>query len=346
MTSNVRSCHAIRSKAPLRISFAGGGTDVSPYLERYGSAVLNATIDRYAHVSLDLSCADSIEIVSLDYAVTLRYDIDRVLAFDGQLDLIKGVLNHFRDQYGLHSGFRMFLSNDAPPGSGLGSSSAMSVACVKALAELLRLPLGPGDIAQLAWQIERQEVGLVGGKQDQWAAAYGGFNLLEFNKKESVVTPLRIRRDIQNELESSIVLGYAGTTRDSGHVIGQQSANITSSADGTIEALDQMKHYAYAAKDALVQGNLREFAEILDAEWQAKKRVATSITNPDIDAMYDTAISAGAWGGKISGAGGGGFMVFACDPDVRPSVMAALSARSIQLIPCGFSDQGAEAWRV
>ncbi len=345
-TLRVNATRAIRAKAPLRLAFAGGGTDLSPYAEKQGGAVLNATIDKYAHVSLDLTCRDCIEIDSLDYDLSLRFDIDREMAMDGQLDLVKGVINHFRREYNLKAGFRMSLTNDAPPGSGLGSSSAMAVACVKALAELQRMPLLPGEIAELAWRIERHEVGLAGGKQDQWAAAFGGFNLLEFTADRTVVTPLRLRRDILNELESSLVLGYVGMTRESSQIIERQAAGITSASPRVRGALDHMKGYAYASKDALVQGDIAEFGRLLDAEWKAKKQTAKGITNPLINSVYKAGKKAGAIGGKISGAGGGGFIVFVSDPDVRPRVMQKLFDSGAQVISFSFGEQGAECWRV
>ena len=344
--NNLSGSHSIRSKAPLRLGFAGGGTDVSPFLEEYGSVVLNATIDKYAMVSLDLLKKEKLEIVSLDYDVTLEYETNKILAYDGQLDLIKGIINYFYKNYDLNTGFKMYLSNDAPPGSGLGSSSSMAVACVAAFFELLRLPLDLEKISNLAWQIERHDVKLVGGKQDQWAAAYGGFNLLEFNKNESIVTPLKIRREIINELDSSIIMGYIGMTRDSGKVIEKQSANISSKNEKTIASLKKMKEYAYAAKNELVQGHIKKFAKILDAEWKAKKEVANNISNEKIEEIYSLAISEGAWGGKISGAGGGGFMIFICNPDERYKIATKLKENNVQIMPFSFSENGVEVWRV
>jgi D-glycero-alpha-D-manno-heptose-7-phosphate kinase len=335
-----------RSRAPLRLGFAGGGTDVAPYPEEHGGAVLNATIDRYAYVSLEETGGREAEVFSLDYDMHQSLDIGREVSFDGQLDLVKGAINCFRKDYGLNHGFRLSLRNDAPPGSGLGSSSSMAVALVQALADFCRVPLGLNETAELALRIERVDVGIAGGKQDQYAAAFGGVNFLEFEKDRTIVNPLRINRDTVNELESCMVLGYLGVTRQSGHVIEAQVDNYRQGRNGTVTALHRLKELAYSCKNALLCGTLEEFGQLVDEEWRQKRLLAAGISNEHIDAVYDHASEAGAWGGKISGAGGGGFMFFVADPERRPAVLRSLTADGVAVMPFSFTDHGVEGWRV
>ncbi len=336
----------IRSRAPLRVSFAGGGTDVSPYSEEKGGAVLNATINRYAYATIIPRGGKDIEIASLDYDVTLKYTIDKEIAFDGQLDLIKGIINKFRKKYGLKEGFRIFIHSDAPPGSGLGSSSTVAVATISAFAELLRIPLTPYDLAELAYDIERIDVGIKGGKQDQYASAFGGINFIEFNKNKVIVNPLRIRESTLNELEYSLVLGYIGSTRSSGKIIERQVNNYKKNKQETSLAMDNIKDLAYKMKDALLRGELKHFGELLHNEWQEKKKMAKGISNERIDKIYEEALKAGAIGGKVSGAGGGGFMFFYANFDKKVDVVRRLKQMRVQILPFSFVNTGATVWRL
>lgn len=336
----------IRSRAPLRISFAGGGTDVSPYLDENGGAVLNATINRYAYATIVPREDKNVEIMSLDYDITLRYTIDKEIAFDGQLDLIKAIVNKFKNKYGLKNGFKIFIHSDAPPGSGLGSSSTVAVAIISAFVELLRLPLTPYDIAELAYEIERKDVGIKGGKQDQYASAFGGINFIEFSKNKAVVNPLRIRESTLNELEYSLVLGYIGSTRSSGKIIEKQINNYEKKNQEALLAMNNIKMLAYKMKDSLLRGELRHFGELLHEEWQEKKKMAKGISNEKIDKIYEEAQNAGAIGGKISGAGGGGFMFFYTDFDKKTNVIRKLKQMEVQILPFSFTNEGATAWRL
>ena len=336
----------IRSRAPLRISFAGGGTDVSPYSDDRGGVVLNATINRYAYATIIPRNSKEIEIASLDYDVTLKYNIDREIAFDGQLDLIKGIIKNFKLSYNLKQGFKIFIHSDAPPGSGLGSSSAVAVAVISAFAEFLKVPLTPYDLANVAYKIERLDVGLKGGKQDQYASSFGGVNFIEFYKDRVIVNPLRLRDSILNELEYSLVLGYIGSTRSSGKIIERQISNYKQSKEDTIIALDNIKELAYKMKDYLLQGELRSFGALLNDEWEEKKKMAKGISNEQIDEIYREARKAGALGGKISGAGGGGFMFFYTDFDKKVNVVKQLKRMGVQVLPFSFTNSGAIAWRL
>jgi len=336
----------IRSRAPLRISFAGGGTDVSPYVDEHGGVVLNSTINRFAYATIIPKSNKEVEIASLDYDVILKYTIDKEIAFDGQLDLIKGVINKFRSRYGLNNGFRIFVHSDAPPGSGLGSSSAIAVAVIVAFAKLVKLPLTPYELAELAYEIERVDVGIKGGKQDQYASSFGGMNFIEFNKDITVVNPLRIEKSILNELEYSLILGYIGSTRASSKIIEKQIKNYEEKQKDALSAMDNIKKLAFEMKNALLRGELHRFGELLNEEWREKKKMAEGISNEVIDRIYEEALKAGAIGGKISGAGGGGFMFFYTEFDKKVSVINKLKELGVQVLPFSFVEDGATAWEV
>lgn len=336
----------IRSRAPLRISFAGGGTDVSPYVEERGGAVLNATINRFAYATVMSKDDKEVEIVSVDYDITLKYSLEKDIAFDGQLDLIKGVIKKFRSKYNLENGFKVFVHSDAPPGSGLGASSAMVIAVVSAFTKLLRLPLTPYDLAELAYEIERIDVGVKGGKQDQYASAFGGINFIEFNKSLTIVNPLRIEKSILSELEYSLILGYIGNTRSSGNIIEKQIKSYKEGNYTSVSAMDNIKELAFKMKNALLRRELLYFGKLLNEEWQEKKKMAEGISNETIDYIYEEACKAGALGGKISGAGGGGFMFFYTEFDKKIQVINRLKELGVQIMPFSFVEDGATSWEI
>jgi D-glycero-alpha-D-manno-heptose-7-phosphate kinase len=332
----------IRSRAPLRISYAGGGTDVSPYCDEHGGAVLSATIDRYAYCTIKPRQDKEVTIHSLDFNRQEHWIADPgMLSYDGNLDLVKAVMKHFD----IEQGFDMFLHCDAPPGSGLGSSSTVMVALIGAIAEWQGEPLSLYDLAKLAYVLERKELGFAGGRQDQYAAAFGGFNFIEFRGDEVVVTPLRIRSDILNELHYLTLLCNTGRTRDSGDIIKKQSKSMSEGKPLVLAALDDSKRLATEQREALVKGDVRRMGELLDASWNAKKQFATSISNDRIDAMYKAAKDNGAIGGKISGAGGGGFMYFICEYDHKHDVAKALSDLGAEIKTFNFEKNGMQTWR-
>ncbi len=333
----------IRTRAPLRISFAGGGTDVPPYCDERGGAVLNATINRYAYVTL-VPGGDQLTVRSLDYDASICYGIEDDFVYDGQLDLAKAVIDHFRNRSGLDAGFELFLHNDAPPGSGLGSSSAITIAMIGAIAYHQRLSLSNYDLAELAYRIERIDVGIKGGKQDQYAATFGGFNFIEFKDGLSVVNPLRLPEATTNELEYSLLFAYVGGTHFSSHIIEKQVGNFRQGRADAVTAMDNLKQLAFEMKQALLLGRFREVGQLLDEAWENKKRMADGITNARIDEIYRAAKAAGALGGKISGAGGGGFMFFLCEPQRRFAVQEALRRHKAQLVNLSFVQQGVRTW--
>lgn len=338
----------IRARAPLRLGLAGGGTDVSPYCDRYGGLVLNATIDKYAYTVIT-PCADRLQFVAADKQERWSGDAVDNVPLDGTLDLHKGVYNRIVSEF--NSGHPLPLTmtthTDAPPGSGLGSSSTLVVSMIKAFVEWLNLPLGEYDIARLAYEIERKEVGLSGGRQDQYAATFGGFNFMEFHPDERVVVnPLRIKNWIMSELEASLLLYFGGVSRDSARIIDEQARNVTHEDNQAIEAMHALKQEAIAMKENLLKGDFEGLVHSMEAGWRAKKRMASSISNPIIEDTYEIAKGAGMRAGKISGAGGGGFMMMIVDPVRRMDVIRALSATSGQIHNCHFTEIGTQGWKI
>jgi D-glycero-alpha-D-manno-heptose-7-phosphate kinase len=339
----------IRSKAPLRLGLAGGGSDVSPYSDIYGGLVLNATIDLYVYCTIRLIDTQEIEIVAADLNQKIAYPVQNVLPIDGHLDLVKGVYNRIIKDFKKdnNQGFRITTYSDAPPGSGLGSSSTMVVTIVKAFSEWFNLPLGEYDMAHLAYEIERNDLGLTGGKQDQYAAAFGGFNFMEFlTQNRVIINPLRVKRWIVDELESSMILYYTGASRSSAQIIEEQQKNTSEENVEAIEAMHGIKQCAIDMKEALLKGDIKTFADWLGKSWANKKRMATSITNNAIDTVYDSAINSGAIAGKVSGAGGGGFMMFIVEPEKRIDVINALKKFSGEIIGFHFSEGGCHGWKI
>lgn len=338
-----------RSKAPLRLGLAGGGSDVSPYSEIYGGAVLNATIDQYAYCTIEETSSNSIVINAADLNSKVKYPSVLNLPIDGHLDLHKGVYNRIVQKFGIKKPLSFVLTTycDAPPGSGLGSSSTMVVAILKAFTEWLNFPLGDYDMAYLAYQIERIDLGFSGGKQDQYAATFGGFNFIEFSKDDRViVNPLRMKRWIVDELEVSMVLFYTGVSRSSDKIILEQQKNTIAGKKLPVEATHRIKQSSYVMKDFLLKGEIVQFAKALGKEWENKKKMATSITNKNIEKIYEAAIKSGAYGGKVSGAGGGGFMFFTVDPVKKLNLVNALNKFNGKVLNFHFSDHGCQGWKI
>lgn len=340
----------IRSKAPLRLGLAGGGSDVSPYSDLYGGLVLNATINLYAYCTIREKNDGKITIHATDINQSLSYNAELSLPIDGNLDLHKGVYNRLVKDYNIQTplSFEISTFSDAPPGSGLGSSSTMVVAILKAFVEWLSLPLGEYEIAHLAYEIERKDLNLSGGKQDQYAAAFGGFNFMEFLKEDRiVVNPLRVKRWIVDELEASMLLYYTGASRSSAQIIDEQKKNTSQGNNEAIEAMHQIKQSSIDMKEAILKGDIDSFASILGKAWENKKKMAHSISNNHIDQVFNTAIEAGAITGKVSGAGGGGFIMFVIQPEKRRDIIRALEHfKDGIVVPFQFSEGGSHGWKI
>ena len=337
-----------RGRAPLRLGLAGGGTDVSPYCDEYGGRVMNVTIDRYAYAIVGPSIDEHCCFHALDVENRELLSCETAIDASGPLRLLKGVYARICKDFlaGEQPPLDVRTFSDAPPGSGLGSSSTMVVALVQAFGEYFSLPLGEYEVAHLAYEIERNDLALRGGKQDQYAATFGGFNFMEFYKDDRViVNPLRIKEWVWAELEASLVLYFTGVSRSSAAIIDEQSSNVTTRNKTSIEAMHRLKDEAISMKEALLRGNLEAFARTLQAGWEAKKGMASSITNPLIDRIEALAMQNGAKGTKVTGAGGGGFMMFMCSPEDRLRLIRALSEESGQIMEFHFSHRGAMSWR-
>ena len=337
-----------RSKAPLRIGLAGGGTDVSPYSDQFGGAILNATVSLSAYATLESIEEDKIILRALDRNESETHELLQRLPINGTLDLLKGVYNRIQQDYNFPlSSFILSTFVDAPAGSGLGTSSTLVVAILGVFVEKYKLPLSDYEIAQYAYSIERADLQLAGGKQDQYAATFGGVNFMEFYKGDKViVNPLRIKPHYLHELENNLVLYFTATSRESATIIKEQVKNVTTNNEKSIEAMHQLKEQAKMMKEALLQGKLNDVGEILDYGFQQKRLMAANISNQSIENIYDVAKASGATGGKISGAGGGGFMIFYCPNNTRYAVINALNNFGGAIKKYQFTKYGLTTWTV
>jgi D-glycero-alpha-D-manno-heptose-7-phosphate kinase len=330
----------IRSKAPLRISFAGGGTDVPPYPQEQGGVVLCSTINKYAYASI-VPRDREISVHSLDYDLTVKYRSESDFVYDGKLDLVKAALRVM--EVG-NRGAEVYLHSDAPPGSGLGSSSTVVVALVGGIKHWLQRPMNAYEVAETAYRIERIELGIAGGMQDQYAASFGGFNFIEFLTDAVVVNPLRVRNDVVSELQYNLLLCYTGGIRLSANIIEDQVQNFRGGRRESLEGLSELKEIAYQMKNALLLARLDDFGTLLHAGWENKKKLSSHITNPRIDELYELACREGALGGKLLGAGGGGYLLLYC-PFTRKHVVAESLARAGgQVVDWNFEFNGLQSW--
>ena len=337
-----------RSKAPLRIGLAGGGSDVSPYSDIYGGAILNATISLYAHANIQPLDEPKIVLESLERKEQEVFPLLDELPVNGKLDLLKGVYNRIRkDCLNEPKGFRLSTSVDVPAGSGLGTSSTLTVAILGAFIKWLKLPLGSYDVAQYAYEIERNDLKMAGGKQDQYAATFGGVNYMEFYKNNKViVNPLRIDKPYLCELENNLLLFFTQTTHISSEIIKEQQQNVATNQTDSIEAMHKIKEQATEIKEALLTGKIDRIGEIFDEGHVYKKRMAKAVSNNFLEEIYNEAKKAGATGGRISGAGGGGFMLFYCPNNKKFSVKKALERFNGVFYPYHFVKDGLFMWNI
>jgi len=337
----------VRTRVPLRLGLAGGGTDLSPYCDEFGGAVLNITIDRYAYTLLEPSDDGRVHLTAPDLALEESFAPDLAAIATAQLRLHAGVARRFLTQF--HGGkvppMRVTSFVDAPPGSGLGSSSALVVALVEAFRTFFGVPLGPYDVAHMAFEVERLELNLAGGKQDHYAAAFGGANFIEFLANDRViVNPLRVPAAVLNELELSMVICFTGVSRSSERIIEEQQRQLVELSAKAVASMHQLKADALAMKEALLRGEIVQLATILNHSWEAKKRTASGISTSGIETLFAAAMAAGALGGKVSGAGGGGFLMFLVPPGRRVAVIHALQVAGGTAGGVHFTGEGAESW--
>ena len=331
----------VRSKAPPRLGFGGGGTDVSPYADDFGGYVLNVTINKYAY------CTISSNTIGTHFKAT---DIQEANIYDAKYEnekclLMRGVWEGLIGRNLIErDSLNITTYSDAPGGSGLGSSSTMVVAIIQAFVEYYNLPLGEYDVAELAWEIERKDLDLAGGKQDQFCATHGGWNFMEFYKDKTIVNPLRVKREFLNELSSSLLIYFTGKQRSSGDVIKEQIKS--QKTEKSLEALHSLKHSALLMKEALLKSDCHSLGNILNQSWEEKKKTSNSISNAYVDEIFSTAISSGAFAGKLSGAGSSGFMMFLVEPEKKLAVKTALEKFGGVAEDVQFSEYGAESWVV
>jgi len=336
----------IRSKAPLRLGLAGGGTDLDTYCDKFGGYVLNSTISLYLHCSIEETNNGKITFESTDIEQAIELESSEFLELDGNMDLYKGIYNRIiKDYVKKPLSFSISTYSDVPSGSGLGGSSTLVVAVLKAFVEWLNLPLGEYDIARLAFDIEREDIGIVGGAQDQYAATFGGFNFMEFyDNKRVIVNPLRVKNWIIDELEASMILYFTNITRQASQI--EQEKKSLFDDKKSLDAMHEVKEDATLMKEALLKGEIQNFASILGKSWESKKRVSNSISNGEIDRVYDLAMANGAYSGKVSGAGGGGFMFFIVEPTKKLQLIKKLNKQQGEVINFQFVKDGTKGWKI
>ncbi len=339
----------VRARAPLRLGLAGGGTDVAPFCDIHGGYVLNATVCLYAYAMIRTLDEPVVRLIATDQQIESLHALAAPMELDGTLDLHKAVYVYMIDHYngGVPIALELSTFCDAPAGSGLGSSSTLVVAMIRAFTELLNLPLDDYTIALLAYRIERIDCGLQGGRQDQYSATFGGFNFMEFYADDkAVINSLRIKNWIVCELEASMVLFYTGVSRESAKIIADQSSNVQMGDVEAIESMHSLKREALLMKECLLKGDFAGIVDSMRAGWENKKHTAKAVSNPLIDSIYDAAISSGALAGKVSGAGGGGYMMFLVSTERRMDVVRTLKQFDGQVSNCHFTKNGTQAWRV
>ncbi|HTU21185.1 MAG TPA: hypothetical protein VMG10_24240 [Gemmataceae bacterium] len=332
----------IRAKAPLRISFSGGGTDLPHWYEEHGGAVFSSTINRFAYVTLYPRDDREVRIRSLDLGYMVQYDVNQKPIYDGVLDLAKAAVYRL----GAGRGLELDVRSDAPAGSGLGGSSALTAAIVGALARYTDQSFDPYELAELNYEIERHDLRIAGGKQDQYATTFGGFNLIEFHADRVLVNPLYIDRDILNDLESHLLLCYTGRVRADLGLVSQQVKMYHEGRTATHQGLQELYDLVFTMKEALLKGRLTEFGELLHDAYLAKKRMNPDVATGTIaDKLYEEARASGAIGGKLLGAGGGGYLLLYCETDRQHEIRLALEAMGGQFTDFAFDDLGLQSWR-
>ena len=326
------------ARAPMRISFGGGGTDLEAYYARYGGFVVSTAINKYFYAIITTDESDDLQVISADYRSLFRHSAYSDLYWDGDLALPKAILHHF----GIRRGINLFVASEVPPGTGLGSSSAAAVALVRAASTLLEQPMTKQEVAELACTIEITKMGMPIGKQDQFASSFGGLNAITLSQEGVSVKPLNITSEVRRTLESRLLLFFTGSSRESTSILKHQRKSTQERDEAVLGALHHIKEMAIQVQVCLELGDLDEFARLLHASWQEKRRLAPGLSTGEIDACYTLALEQGAMGGKITGAGGGGFLLLYCHEQAQEAVTAALEARGLKRMNFRFDQQGAK----
>jgi D-glycero-alpha-D-manno-heptose-7-phosphate kinase len=334
----------IIARAPLRIGIAGGGTDLPDYAERFGGIVISTSINRYVYTILSPAPDDTLQITAADSnSVLSRRDhlFDSALFWGDDYRLPIAIADHF----GLRGGRRVFLASEVPPGTGLGSSSASAVSMITALAADTCQPMSRQEVADLACRIEIEGLGMPIGRQDQFASAFGGLNIIEFERDSTTVTPVCLPPSTVRELEDRILLFFTGKRRRSTDILTAQREATRRESSAALDALHDIKALTYDMIEQIQAGRLDELGKLFDVSWRRKQALAAGVSNADIDFWYSEALDAGAMGGKITGAGGGGFMMLYVDPERRQQVIRRMSELGLVWVDVGFDVEGASVMR-
>jgi len=321
----------------MRISLAGGGTDLEAYYGIYGGLVISTAINKYFYAILTTDESDDLQVISADYRSLFRHSAYNDLFWNGDLALPKAILHHF----GIRRGLNLFVASEVPPGTGLGSSSAAAVTMVRAISTLVEQPMTRQQVAELASFIEINKMGMPIGKQDQYASAFGGLNKITFDSQGVTVEPLNIAPDVRQTLGSRLMLFFTGSSRESTSILKHQQKSTEDQDGAVLQALHNIKQVAIEVQACLEQGDLDEFARLLDYSWQEKRRLAPGLSTGFIDECYNLALQNGASAGKITGAGGGGFLMLYCQEQAQERVTRALEERGLQRMNFRFDQQGA-----
>ncbi|HEV2580158.1 MAG TPA: hypothetical protein VGT44_04830 [Ktedonobacteraceae bacterium] len=325
------------ARAPMRISFGGGGTDLEAYYARFGGLVISTAINKYFYAIITTDESEDLQVISADYRSLFRHTPYNDLFWNGDLALPKAVLHHF----GIRRGINLFVASEVPPGTGLGSSSAAAVTLVRAISTLVEQPMTKQQVAELACAIEIGKMGMPIGKQDQFAAAFGGLNKIIFSEEGVSVEPLHIAHEVRQTLERRLMLFFTGSSRESTSILKHQRKSTEDRDDSVLQALHNIKQVAVDVQACLEVGDLDEFARLLDYAWQEKRRLAPGLSTSTIDEYYRLAREQGAAGGKITGAGGGGFLLLYCVEDRQLAVTEALERHGLKRMNFHFDQQGA-----
>ncbi|HLX55680.1 MAG TPA: hypothetical protein VKR83_01505 [Ktedonobacteraceae bacterium] len=321
----------------MRISLGGGGTDLEAYYAKYGGLVISTAINKYFYTVITTDESDDLQLISADYRSLFRHTPYSDLFWNGDLALPKAVLHHF----GIRRGINLFVASEVPPGTGLGSSSAAAVTLVRAISTMIEQPMTKHQVAELASYIEISKMGMPIGKQDQYASAFGGLNRIAFTSDDVTVEPLHIAHDVQQTLERRLMLFFTGSSRDSTSILKHQRKSTEDRNDGVLQALHNIKQVAVDVQVCLEKGDLDEFARLLDYSWQEKRRLAPNLSTGIIDEYYSLALRYGASAGKITGAGGGGFLLLYCLEERQNAVTEVLEERGLKRMNFHFDHSGA-----
>ncbi|MBH15672.1 MAG: GHMP kinase [Gemmatimonadetes bacterium] len=326
------------ARAPFRISFAGGGTDLPSYFSDCGGMVVSSTINKYFYVILKPNTDEAIEITSADFGTSERRTKQEVLSVEGDLGYLKLILQ----QFGLREGVSVFTASEVLPGTGLGSSSTVAVALIKALSTLCGRHVTKSHVANMASGIEIGKLQRPIGLQDQYASSYGGLNVMRFNDEGVEVNPVGLPLEIQEEFEKNVMLFFTGESRDAAIILKEQSQSSAEKQPSVMESLHGIKQSAEDVLEAFGVGDIRAIGKIIHGSWEMKKKLAGGVSNPAIDEAYDLAIRKGADGGKIAGAGGGGYLLLICDPVYQEKVTQGLSSLGLRRMTFHFDHGGAQ----